>query len=526
MSSPTDARRYAVFSPGFSGSKWLATVLTRPDQGLVAFHEPVKHLVTPSLHGRPTFSDAAAPLRREALLEALAPYFAWIDRRSREVPVLGEIHTHPLFYWPMILDRVPESRLFLVRHGVQTVHGMAVDVAFRDGPVERAWALRGLSSDRRAGPVLERTFAGVCEAWAALPSLAAKITPGRVFRLEDLTANASALQDVHEHLTGRAIDPAWSTELRGRVVHKKTRGDNSPANLFWNVWTDSLRDIFVATCGEAMRELGYELPSRSDAPPPDLRPREPHYQGPLPLGPLTNVWGFTEVQPPRDVLVLGQPRYVRAAALLLGSDRAVLLDQGGLDTGDLAAPFRRCSVESIEARQYAGVYVADPSPDPSAVDRLRALQPDAEIVAMQPGSLDDDDLATLSAAGPLGARRSVTGPAAAPEQRRPPDVTVTAFGPFRTGDAISGWVIDSLLAAPDKLTLTLSRDTNLQLTFDLCVKRGSHHTPFPVGDGAVYYRETPIGFQQVSAPARAIAKTVLQAIGDRSLADCFAGWLV
>jgi hypothetical protein len=62
------------------------------------------------------------------------------------------------------------------------------------------------------------------------------------------------------------------------------------------------------------------------------------------------------------------------------------------------------------------------------------------------------------------------------------------------------------------------------LDFELCVVRSEHHSPFPMGDGALYYRSTPLAFSMLSAPARAIAHRVNECLAGKSLAALFAEW--
>jgi hypothetical protein len=521
--SEPSTRHYAVFTPGFSGSKWLAVALSRPEEGLFAFHEPIKNLVAPTLRLLPAFSDANVPLDRTELLQALAPYVAWVNRRKREVQVFGEIHTLPVFYWTTVKDLLPEARLMLVRHGVQTVHAMTSDVMYKPFADAKQWAQRGLPAQYHALPEYERVFASICHTWASLPSIASELAPGRVARLEDLTTSAAALQDAYTHLTGRPMDEHWSSTMRAQVIHKKTRGDNSPANLFWNVWSPQMREIFLALCGEALTFFGYLLPAQADAPPPDLRPREPTYAGPLPLGPLTNLWAFSSSPNPRPVVIIGQPRYALAAAKLLGVERSILFDDGRWESGR-PEKFKFCTRSELAAFRDVCVYLADTSPAPDAIDRIRALQPQVEIVVMQPGTLSDDDLLTLENSTAFGRQHS---PPVGRDQAiaiAPSECVVPSFGPFRVGDQLAGWKLERLSLSADKLVLHLERAPDGTLDFELCVARSEHHSPFQVGDGALYYRSTPLAFSSLTAPARAIVQRVKESLGERPLATAFTEW--
>ena len=515
-SAPLNSFRFAVLTFGFSGSRWMATALSRPTQGMAAFHEPVMRLVGPSLRLESALYDSAAPLPRERALKLLEPYVDWMGHRSRQFAVLGEVHTDPLFFWREVPELLPERRLMLLRHGVPSVHSMSHSLWFDGEPWDRQASQRWLPSRFRDRPERERIFAGVCAAWAKLPEHRHALGVHRVAKLEELTSQRESLAGVHAWLTGRSIDEDWSTEIRSTVVNKKTRGDDSPANLFWNVWSESMRGVFRELCGEAMAAFGYEIPPRSSAPAPDLRPAEAQNCPPKRVEGLASVWAFAGNPIPGPVVVCGVPEYALAAANLIGRERALLLDDGEWTRRGRPEEFTCVEPRDFARLKGAGLYVADPNPSVEALTRLRNLMPGAEVVGMQPGTLTEAELAELAQQPAQGATKT---------QSEGLGNQVQALGPVRVKDLLGAWTVAAIHLQPEMALLTLTSEGRQERLLLEVRASSEHRTPFPVGEGGVYYRSTPMGFDLIAPAGRALAGRLRAQLGSRPFGEVLSRWM-
>jgi hypothetical protein len=398
--SDRDPTRFAVLSFGRSGSTWLARALTRPESGMAAFHAPIPHVVGWILqHERDLASPRLIP-SRSRLIEIVRPYSSWVRHRERELEVLGEVHLLLFFLFQQVPELLPPRRALLVRNGIQVTHAATFGWIWNGTPRERSWILGVLPPRYAQASADERLFAAVCAYWADHLAACAPLVGGDVLRLEDLTGGPAALQAAHARLTGREVDAEWCARVSAVKVNRCVHGDNSPANLFWNVWSATMREMFVELCGDAMASLGYALPARSAAPPAaDLAPRRPRQETPLPFGPLGTLWCFFGNPRCGPVVVCGEPRYARVAARVLWP-KAWLLDEDALAPGEERGGVKRIALRDVPRLQPAGVYIADPAPTRPGYGALRELLPHAEFVEMLPGSLSDDDLQRLEAAGP------------------------------------------------------------------------------------------------------------------------------
>lgn len=97
--------------------------------------------------------------------------------------------------------------------------------------------------------------------------------------------------------------------------------------------------------------------------------------------------------------------------------------------------------------------------------------------------------------------------------------------PLRVGDEFAGWRIAALLPSDDALTIRIARGDEV-VDLDLQNPRSGRHSPFPVRDGALYYRETKSKFESFEDACRLISSCLCQAMGKRSFREAFAEWLL
>jgi len=483
---------------------------------MIAFHGPIPHIVGPRLLMEGAFDvlGSAPPITR--IRELLQPYSEWVDHLARQIEVLGELHLLLFALLRQVPDILPPRRALLVRNGVQVVHATTFGLIHNE-PVEyRASFLKRLPVRYDGATGHERLFAAVCAFWAEHLSMCAPLVDGQVLRLEDLTRQTRAQQRAHEMLTGRSVDETWCERVGRTRVHGCVQGDDSPANLFWNVWSDSMRDMFLDLCGDSMTQLGYEIPEREAAPAcPDLRPLWPQQDQPLPVGPLSPLWCFLSNPLCGPVVVLGAPRFTIVAARLLGSNGWILDHEESAMTRCRGAA-QRISLADVPRLGATGVFVADLEPHDQVEETLRELLPQAEIVRMLPGVITDDGLRILEEAGPRVAKFPI------PVER---PVPVHRVGPVRVGDVHSSWTVVSISPTPESLFIRLSSRSGTPLELDLCVRRVQGHTPFAVAEGGLYYRRSSLAYSSIEPLCRALAGHFERALAGRSLRQALREWI-
>lgn len=506
--------RFAIFTSGHSGSSWLARALTRPDEGMAVFHESVRHLA---------FDVVEQELRGEArdasaLRRSLASYAHWLRFRERQFDVLGEVHTGPWSFWLDVEDLLPGRRFLTVRNPVQVVHSITAGFIHKGTPEERLWAKR-LASPRFDGLAPEqRIFAGACTFWSQQRELVDKLRIEEWVRFEDLVSTASKLPGVSRRWTGRDLGQSQAAEFRNEDVKRKIPGDNRPANLFWNVWTDWMRETFLDICGPGMDFFGYAAPARADAPrEPDLAPARPIEAAPFSIGSLSPLWVFTSNPALSSVLVCGRRSYAAAAAGLLHGTECWLLREEGWSDDNAPGGASLFTLEQASLAPPAGIFVAEPAPAAQWRAELEARFPRSEIVFMLPAPLSDEQLAAITERG----RRNRQGWA----RNRSPGSSAPAFGPLCRGERIEGWRLEALHPAGATLRLTLVSDAGDRADLEIRKQDAPHHhVPFPIGDGGLYYRPVPFPFQLVEPSCRAIAERVQAALDGRTLRQAFDAW--
>ncbi len=102
-----------------------------------------------------------------------------------------------------------------------------------------------------------------CHVWtnaAAMSDWCADRSDSIVIRYERLKADPVSVCDEIAHLMGIEPSAAPGAHLRQHTYHPTDHG--GPA---WASWTDAHRRTFETLCGEAMRQLGYDIPWLNNA---------------------------------------------------------------------------------------------------------------------------------------------------------------------------------------------------------------------------------------------------------------------
>jgi hypothetical protein len=494
----------AILTTGHSGSSWVCMVLNHPEGAGRAYHEPLTRILGPRL---PALLHVPAEIPAD-FVQSLRPYLDWVERRRGATDVLCEVHTGYRRMWERLDPVLPETRVVLVRNPVQVVHSLAYSFVGRDPSEAERWqsaiesqsvasALEGLpdASD------LERAFGALCQIWADQAEVANGRSPVAVYRLEDLVAQTSVLGEFVVRLTGRGISELEARQLQGQVLNRKARGDRSPATLYWNVWNERQRALFRRICGPALSVLGYELPAREQAlPAAQADATEPRQRATRTMGAHSPIWVFQNPPDAAPVLVHGQGDVALSAAEFLGRERAVLLRSDDAPPNPSPPGYRVVTLAVARNLPLRGVYVADPDPPRTLLDRLRRDFPEAELAWMLPvGS------PTL---GPVEGRESLD-----------------AFGPVGLGRTLPGdWTVRWIAIDGDGVRIDLVGADHTCVQLDLEAP-GSGTVPLvPIGGGGLSYRKTPVPLSRFTAALEQLAGVIRGALAGRSLQEGMRAW--
>lgn len=253
---------------GHCGTKWLATVLHRPEDRMACYHEQKAAMANGQWH---------AALEHEfhhGVDEAYAAYFAFIDQQRALYDVVGDSGSWTMRLVPDVAARTPVDHVvYLVRNGIQTVHSQF----YQHAEISRSDFLYTHFS-RGYWELLGQPGGGAWESysdweiWCFNWSINGPM-PGRLqaelgedrcelFRLEDLVSDADRLLGLVRRLQpATTLTREDAERLQGTDVNRKVQGDRSPEAL-WAKWTDEQRAAFTRICGPAMERYGYAIPPR------------------------------------------------------------------------------------------------------------------------------------------------------------------------------------------------------------------------------------------------------------------------
>lgn len=524
--------RYAIITSGHSGSTWLATALHRPVQGVVAFHEPLVHIVGPLLYSLEVAGERPDALARPRLLQTLAPYLEWAQHRQRQFEAVGEIHTELSGWWSQALEFLPQRRTMTVRHGIQVVHSWfqvrsSLPVDWNPGtrPIDLVVPPPGFEN----APPERQLFAYLCVRWNEQVDLAKRLEPMEVYRLEDLTTDAAVLARLVRQSTGKELTPAECTAIQGVVINRKVMGDRSPENLFWNVWDEAKRDMFRCYCGPALERFGYSIPPQSSAPPRvDAPAQPPPPKAETGIGAFAPLWVFASNPSVFPVLVYGSDqRALLAADLLMRMGRANVYLAGERDDTWQVVPqgFQAMSIEPAAHLGTPGIFIADDAPSQALVERLSNSFPGAEIVTMLPMPLTAEQRERRWESGRSGPGEHHDALQRGSETAPVESSGLLTCGPFHVGDALApDWCVTALHTDDEGLRLSLRSEKDGPLFLDLKANLHGQRSAFPVAEGGLHYRSTEIAYARIAPVCEAVARRARQALAGASLAQTLRRW--
>jgi hypothetical protein len=275
---------------GHCGSKWLATVLNRPQDGMICMHEGRVMAMEKPWH---------VAFQTEWDKGVDAPEFAgfWrhVRRSLKNYDVVGDANDWTPYIIPEVHKHQPVSRIiYLVRNGIQTMNSVANassswhqfgDASWPiDSFLHRYWELM----EKPGKDWAERTrWEKLCVFWKLnwhMVKWLSRELPSDVWlcpqRLEDLTANENpwVLRELMQNF-GLEISDEELQQLQAQDINRKVKGNRDPAYI-WSQWTEEQREAFLENCGEEMAAFGYEIPELPKVDPVTIFTIPRQFEGP------------------------------------------------------------------------------------------------------------------------------------------------------------------------------------------------------------------------------------------------------
>jgi hypothetical protein len=103
--------------------------------------------------------------------------------------------------------------------------------------------------------------------------------------------------------------------------------------------------------------------------------------------------------------------------------------------------------------------------------------------------------------------------------------SLACFGPIRQGESFVGWRIDSMRRDGASLLIVLVHGDGSQVELELCPSVMQNlHTPFPVGEGGLYYRPIPFPFARIEPLCQVLVRLLRSSLRGRPLRQALTVW--
>jgi len=249
---------------GHCGTKWLSTILNRPEQGVRCYHE----LSYPTTIG--LWQDRQKAVRERGLARNVFPkYWRQIDGDLKRYKFVCDSMS-----WCSIESVAAakvgnaEKIIYLVRNGIQQLYSAANcsiwlhvsdDHFLYQGFLKTYWEIAGK-------PYKEWSrwtrWEKLCLWWETnefMPQWMTTRFDGVVetYRLEDLVTPTGRLEKIVSRY-GLTIDGESLHKLQGNDVNRKVPGDRSPSAL-WEPWSEKEKEAFLAICTKGMQRYNYRI---------------------------------------------------------------------------------------------------------------------------------------------------------------------------------------------------------------------------------------------------------------------------
>ena len=287
---------FLVTGTGKTGTTWLAEALSHPKASILCLDEgklgrparfreylrqnkllhrlwekyPTQGAWLPSIvnkyFGRNSWLEFQEYEINHGVGTRYSKYFRFIESQLDKYVAVGDSHSWEPRQIPDVNAKVRVAKIIhLVRNGIPNVHALAVlnERLFQENPIfGKQW--------RYNQDIFGGSYTNTWEMWCLWWSINAQIpdwlrdnlpdTEVEVFRLEDLTTDASYLTGILEALAPGCTDKVGDLhKIMSKNDDRDFTGDRSPEAI-WNQWSSQQREAFHRICGNAMELYGYKVP--------------------------------------------------------------------------------------------------------------------------------------------------------------------------------------------------------------------------------------------------------------------------
>ena len=250
---------------GHCGTKWLAQLLDRQDQGVIFYHQ-YKYTLTALSWDSWLIMKHEQPL---AMAEYLEPYCELMQGQMRKYRVVGDAISWMPLSIPDIDKAIHIDRIvYLVRNGIPQLNSIWHRSQFGRNPpdswmftdyMKRYWGLMGRPYKKKWNNWTQ--WEKACLWWATnafMPGWLKMQLPEAqidVYRLEDLVGDVSTLTSLVQTF-GLEIPEGDLIAYQGKDVNRKIQESHDP-KVIWQAWHKEWREAFVSICWPGMAQLGY-----------------------------------------------------------------------------------------------------------------------------------------------------------------------------------------------------------------------------------------------------------------------------
>lgn len=255
---------------GHCGTKWLAQLLDRQDQGVLFYHQ-YKYTMAAMSWDSWLEMEHERPL---AMAEYLEAYCGHMQGQMGKYRVVGDAISWMPLGIPDIDRAIPIGRVvYVIRNGIPQLNSIWHRSQFGWRPsdswmfanyMKRYWDLMGRPHEKKWNNWTQ--WEKTCLWWATnafMPGWLKRQLPETqidVYRLEDLVEDIRVLTGLVQSFGLEILQDELIT-YQGKDINRKIHDSRDPA-VVWATWHKEWRGAFGVICGEGMAQLGYEIPSQ------------------------------------------------------------------------------------------------------------------------------------------------------------------------------------------------------------------------------------------------------------------------
>ena len=246
---------------GHCGTKWLATVLDRPEQGVRFYHER-------KMESGVAWWDAMLAEAEQFHQPYHDMYFCSMKNALGGCRWAGDANSWDVTQVAQLREFFPVKRVVvLLRDGILQLRSFGLKKVGLtherlDLYARRHWEMSG----RPFGDFDEMSmWEKMCVWWALFPGIVDHISAELpdvqfdVFRLEDLTGDLDTLRALVASF-GLEIEDNELEQWQRTDIHRHVHGTRHPTLIYHLIFNEEQRAAYERICGETVKRLGYTIP--------------------------------------------------------------------------------------------------------------------------------------------------------------------------------------------------------------------------------------------------------------------------